>query len=641
MDWWLLSFFVGAILSLFLPIVPEIFTLILFIILGIASCLYKKLRITSGLFFGIVWLLYNGFQYENIWQENGINIIEFAQQAQNIEGEVISIPSEKDNNFRFNFKVSKLNHQKIIQPFILRLRWKINKNTADFNLEQGQVYQLTVKFKPAHGFANEGGFNYQKWLREKHIVGTGYVKPSSDNVLIDSNANVRHTLYQQYLQQLPQNPLSGLLLALSFAQRNEISPKLWQVLQATGTQHLIAISGLHLGLVATGSFILLLMFFSYLPLSYCLSKLHQQQLMQLNLKYLVIFLSLAITLFYGYLADFSIPTSRALTMLMLYWLMRVMGIKFSLVRWLLITLFLLVLFDPFSLFSASFWLSFYAVTIIFLTLWRFSSVLSHSSTSIRFLKGLLIIQLSLTIFLLPLTALFYQQISIVSLLANLVAVPVMSLLIIPLCLLSLLILPLSSYLSTAVMNLALEVLQGLWGYLVFLAEQPLALIPISVTNAQMMSVIIGVIAVYCFCSFKCFNGFSKVTKLSLPKIKTYLTLPSVKKIKEQQTVGKKFKEHSNHTTKVIKGSVFFACLLIPYWLFVKGSDDSEPHVNHSLVTPTVNWQVIVLDVGHGLAIIILRDKHAILYDTGGSYPSGFNIVDAVVLPFLGIATVIG
>ena len=63
MDWWLLSFFIGAILSLYLPIVPEIFILLLFISLAIAFFCNKKTRSASGLFFGMAWMLFNGFQY--------------------------------------------------------------------------------------------------------------------------------------------------------------------------------------------------------------------------------------------------------------------------------------------------------------------------------------------------------------------------------------------------------------------------------------------------------------------------------------------------------------------------------------------------------------------------------------------------
>ncbi len=150
---------------------------------------------------------------------------------------------------------------------------------------------------------------------------------------------------------------------------------------------------------------------------------------------------------YGYLAGFSLPTIRALVMLSIYRASRLLAIKLSIKRWLLLTLFVITITTPFSLFTASFWLSVYAVTAIFLTLWRFKSSLLKGHQVWRFIKGLIIIQLSLTLLLLPISALFFQQVTVLALLANIVAVPWMSFLSIPLCLLSVLLMPISEALS--------------------------------------------------------------------------------------------------------------------------------------------------------------------------------------------------
>lgn len=589
MDWWLLSFFIGAILSLFLPIVPEIITLLLFISLAVALFAFKSTRSTSGLFIGIAWMLLNGVNYDNTWSINNLNPIELATSPQHVTGEIINIPTVDNGNHRFNFYVSQLNKQKLVKPFIIRLSWKFGKKDQIVNLLQGQRYQLKVKFKPAHGFANEGGFSYQTWLREKHIVATGYVKSSKKNHELSSSGNLRQNLYNQYLSNLPEHPLSPLLLALSFAQRSEISTDIWQVLQGTGTQHLIAISGLHLGLVASGSFLFFLFVCRYLPLHKVLPRVVSQNIMRLNLRYLVLLLSLTVTLFYGYLADFSIPTTRALTMLFLYWLARIIGIKFTLIRWFLVTLFVLIIIEPFSLFSASFWLSVYAVAVIFLTLWRLAYTMNDQVKVWRIFKSLLYIQLSLTLFLLPLAALFYHQISSVSLFANLLAVPLMSFVVIPLSLLSLVILPLSSELSSWVMKLTLEVLQWLWQYLSYLAQLDFSLIAISTFETKILSSIILVIALRAFLS----------ATFSLRKGE--VIIPSILMV------------------------LMISLMIAP----VQPSIDSPKEVDGAL-----KWQVNILDVGQGLAIIIEQGGHAILYDTGGAYPSGFNLSEAVILPYL-------
>jgi len=627
MDWWLLSFFIGAIFSLFLPIVPEISNLLLFITLAAALFCYQPLRNTSGVFFAIAWLLSNGFVYNSVWQDNDLSPQSIAKQSHFVEGHIVNIPTKMKSIYRFNFQITHLNDQILSSPFLIRLRWEMDKENKNRSLFQGQTYRLKIKFKPAHGFANEGGFNYQLWLKQKQIVATGYVKNDKDNRLINSTISFRHQLYQSYLENLPEHQLSSLLLALAFAQRSEMSPEIWQVLQSTGTQHLIAISGLHLGLVASGSFIFFILFIRILPLNKLLPKKVQQKVVMLNLRYVVLLMSLVVTFFYGYLADFSLPTMRALVMIVLYWLMRLFGIKLPIKRWFLVTIFLLILIEPFSLFSSSFWLSLYAVFIIFITLWRFSYVLNKSDKTWQTVKGLLVIQLSLTLFLLPLTALFYQQISIISFLANLVAVPIMSFIIIPLSLISLVLLPFSEFLSHGVMVLSLEILQLLWWYLVLLAKQPFSLLSLSQIQGQFIAIFISVIGVYCFVSPSLLPRINLNKDLKIALDKAFNASSNIKK----------------HKIRFVSMIVTFATLLIITPLFLVANlkyDDIDKMMSdkNSVITSnkkqSQNWQVNVLDVGQGLAIIIQKGGHAILYDTGAAYPSGFNLVDAVVLPYL-------
>jgi competence protein ComEC len=602
MDWWLLSFFIGAILSLYLPIIPEIFILLLFISLAIALFFNKKTRSASGLFFGLAWVLFNGFQYDNTWLVNKLDIDLVSKKIHQVEGKIVSIPAVDKGNYRFNFMLVKLNDQDMLKPFVIRLRWKFNPKDSSVVPVQGHTYHLTVKVKPAHGYANEGGFSYQTWLREKNIVATGYVKSSTENRLVSSNTGLRQALYSQYVMNLPEHPLSPLLLALSFAQRNKISAGTWQVLQATGTQHLIAISGLHLGLVASGSFMFFLFATRILPLHQLLPRKVWQPLLAFNLRYLVLILSLLTTLFYGYLADFSIPTTRALTMLILYWLTRLLGIKLTLKRWFLLTLCTLVLIAPFSLLSTSFWLSVYAVMIIFLTLWRFSYVLNDGVKFWRIAKSLLIIQLSLTFFLLPLTSFFYHQVSTVSLVANLLAVPMMSFIIIPLSLLSLILLLFNENLAHWVMQLALDILQWLWQYLLFLTNQSHSLLSLSLVQSQVIAAVVAVIAFRYFIS-------SSFFKFSMVDDKIYLWL---------------------RNTRALLVIIALSSLLT-------FSNSTNTHENKDTLIHSnrqIDWQVNILDVGQGLAVVIQQGEHAILYDTGGAYPSGFNMTEAVILPYL-------
>jgi len=185
MDWWLASFFIGSILSLFLPIVPELSVLILLILSSITLFLYKPLRLSSGLFFGASWMLCNALDYQSLWQVNNLNALQLSTVPQWIQGEVSGLQSLAETTKgqgerklrRFNVNISHLNSNKLTAMISIRLSW----NNAPFTVQQGQTIRLKVKFKPAHGLANIGGFSYQAWLRSKRIIATGYVINDKSN----------------------------------------------------------------------------------------------------------------------------------------------------------------------------------------------------------------------------------------------------------------------------------------------------------------------------------------------------------------------------------------------------------------------------------------------------------------------------
>jgi len=661
MDWWLANFFLGAILSLFLPIVPDLFVLFLLLLFSITffSCsfayflstgffnLAKSFRSISALLFGATWMLFNAYSLQNLWQENDLSALELATKKHIIQGQVLTLhtspesisnnqpeaindngsatqatqqmakkPDSKitkkiDKSLRFNFKVTHIDSHQLNSAITMRFSWK--KNTID--VQQGQILQLKAKFKPAHGLANLGGFSYQTWLNSKSIIATGYIINSNENKIIINDITTRQRLFNSYRKLLPAHELSPLLLALSFGSRDDLTSDLWQVLQTTATGHLIAISGLHIGLVASGSYFIFMLLIRLLPLKY-LSKAHAIQ--SINIRYLAITLSLIIALSYGYLAGFSLPTIRALIMLGLYWLTRLLAIKLSIIRWLLLTLFVLTLTSPFSLFTASFWLSVYAVTIIFITLWRFKSYLSERGISQgilsqkvtskkskiwRFLKGLLVIQLSLTLLLLPISAIFFQQISLLSLFANIVAVPWMSFISIPLCLLSVLLMPVSAPVSQFLMMLSVESLQIIWSYLTYLSIQPWSIVELSTLNVLWL-VLLGltsflILFIRSVFSFSVFNSFSVSA----------------------------FTCRDRRAIPIILFTLFIA-VSIGLFYFTKLD------VKKTVATSENQWQLIVFDVGQGLSVLIKKSDKAILYDTGAAYPSGFNMVDAVILPYL-------
>ena len=631
MDWWLLTFFLGAILSLFLQEVPALFQLFLLLFIAIGFYSHKKLRSSSGLCLGALWILAQAYLYQNLLPTPLIKLIE-NKQAFMIEGEVLSIQVKslnmsdvnlKENSAqdkvnvtsRFNFLVHKLNQQQFETPLTIRLSWK--KPTID--LAQGQTLSLNVKLKPAHGLANIGTFNYLSWLKANHIVATGYVvnprkkksqrnnsqevKDGSnlkENTLLIEDMTMRQRLFNHYQRLVPTHKLTPILLALAFGERSSLSPELWQVLQATGTSHLIAISGLHVGLLAGSAFFIVMAFFHYIPLK-------ASNWQRINIRYTAIAVSLLLATLYAYLAGFSLPTQRALVMLNLYWFSRLVAIKFSAKRLILVTIFILLIISPFSLLTASFWLSFYAVAIIFLSLWRFKYWLSQGSVFWRFIKGLLLIQVSLTVMLLPITALFFQKISSVSLMANIIAVPWMSVISIPAALISVLLIPLSEQLAQWFMLLSLQSLTVLWYYLELLRQLPYAIISLSFIQELLVLVMGLVTFVMCY--------FSPFLWEKLRKRCVYISLGLVISVSLLSVMFLHSEVRDSH-----------------FWS-KKGKypkHDIEQQAKYGFTS----WNIIFFDVGQGTSVLVKRDNHAILYDTGAAYPSGFNMSEAVILPFL-------
>ena len=676
MDWWLLTFFTGAVLSLFSPIVPEFVALFITLLICLGLCHYRPFRLNSGVVFGCLWVFLYANHANPPWIiDNKLNT-EVFDSVGVVEGRVKSLQTsqindgrdnvaqndqtkqrEKKEKTKFTIEVYHFNGRVLEKPFLLKLNW----NKPSFQILQGQVLRLKVSIKPAHGLANTGGFNYQTWLKSKHIWATGYVVKNTQNHIVLNQLTYRQKLYLTIKDNLPKHELSPLILALTFGDRSHFSPELWQVLQATGTGHLIAISGLHIGLVASAAFLFMTMLFRCFPsnliksmmllsdkfslrklsifvLRHITSKLvisnpstskpkrsvmrlsSVKQPMQkivfqrLNIKFITIIVSLAVAFFYGYLAGYSLPTIRALVMISFYWLSRFMGIKIPLLRWLLLTLFIITTTSPFSLFTASFWLSFYAVFLIFLTLWRFKSMISTGGSFFRFVKGLLIIQLTLTFMLLPMTGLFFGQFSSVSLLANIVAVPWMSFVTIPLSLLSIFF----SFFSTSFSELSLQItlnsIKFIWKWLQLLSEKSFATVFLN-QEQRLLLILAG------------FAGFITIlSAFSKEVFYTRVLKPCFKVV-------------------VIVVSIFTIIALITFLTFPRYFFNEKPLKYMNVFSTdgikrftkrnlSPSWQLHVLDVGQGLSILIVKNNRAILYDTGGAYSSGFNMVDAVILPFL-------
>ena len=243
-------------------------------------------------------------------------------------------------------------------------------------------------------------------------------------------------------------------LALTFGDRNQLTKEDWHSFKLTGTQHLIAISGLHLALVF--GFALVFVKWSIYLLTRLLSALACRiswldkflyDVTQINLHKFSLVLALLSAAFYAYLAGFSTPTIRALVMLSIFVVSIFVGVNLSKLRLLLLTIFVIFIIEPMSPLMLGFWLSVLAVSIIFAALY-FSNLGSFKLANWQLnLASLFLIQLALSCFMAPVLIWQNNELSAISGVVNLLAVPWISLITLPLVLVSFFFELIASYLA--------------------------------------------------------------------------------------------------------------------------------------------------------------------------------------------------
>jgi competence protein ComEC len=352
-----------------------------------------------------------------------------------IIGTIASLPHRFDGGVRFHFRVESVETSGATVPPRVALSWYGNQSADEGAIRPGERWRLVVRLQRPHGNANPHGFDYEAWLLEQGVRATGYVRNAGEaNRRLDDWVpspgdlieRTRATLRDRIARILSDKPYAGVIVALVIGDQRGIAQSDWDVFNRTGISHLVSISGLHITMVASlaawlTSFLWRRSFFTdaQLPL-----RLPAQKASALA--------GAAVALLYVLLAGFGIPAQRTFYMLAVVaaalWLGRITSPSHVLC----LALGVVTLLDPWAMLWPGFWLSFGAVAAI---LYAGAGRLGEEETGWRAASRIAArTQWAVTIGLVPLTLLMFGQVSLVSPLANAIAIPVISLFVTPLAL---------------------------------------------------------------------------------------------------------------------------------------------------------------------------------------------------------------
>jgi competence protein ComEC len=559
-----------------------------------ASFVLKMMPVLCFPLLGLLWHL--------LWAQSLLNKRlpeELEGVTLHVAGVVVTLPEKTANVQQFEFRALESDSDFLGRNILLNYY-------GDIEISPGQYWQFSLRLNRPHGFANPGGFDYEGWLFQRGISAKGYVRNSMHNKLLRDTLTIplvgnillksmllintgRYRLKLIIERLLSDSPYIGLVLALTLGDKSEISQTEWQLFSATGSNHLFVISGLHIGMIAGFFYWLLLKILSRLP---CLTDIYP-------LQKFAAFISLFAALFYSLLAGFTLPTQRALVMLAVFVLGGLSNRRFLVSFRYLLALTIVLLLNPLAIINSGFWFSFVAVGALLL-------FLNHSDMQIKewcwkdvvnsrfWVLCLYVARPQFVVFLaLFLPLLFWtQQVSLIAPIVNLIAIPVVGFIIVPLLFLALLIALISTSLSAFLINVAVRALVMLLAFMEYLVDRGgdvfLLALP-AMSNWQLVSL---VIAIALLLMPRGVPGRRLIPILSLPLFLSFIS----------------------------------------GWLPVLGAA-SKRSVGEFVL------HFHIADVGQGLAVIVDTGNHALVYDAGASFSPDFNMGSAVLLPtlrFLGI-----
>ena len=512
-----------------------------------------------------------------------------------VEGWVSSIPTNNDRGQQFNFFVT--HAESFAFKGQVKLSTFFQENPKRF--AAGSRWRLLLRLKQVHGYANPGVSNREASLFSEGVVATGYVRVCDCNQLLGFKSFSLVRLRAAFLNHLQdhldrlgvESGASAVMRALVFGERSQLSSADWRRYSQTGTTHLFIISGLHIGLIS-------LLFFK---LTNILMRFGPSQLTNIPSPVLAAMFSIIGALGYSLLADWTLPVQRAFTMCCAFLLSYLIRQQQSISLRFLMALATVLTLDPLALVSSGFWLSFTAVAVILgfvvpVVELKVESI-GESAQGSDYRSGINLIwnryirtQWVVCVGLFLPLMFWIGEVSFLAPFINVIAIPLVGLVLVPLLLTSVALLGIDSFLSFLFSFSVSFVFSPIVDFLLLIAAQV-----ILVLNASLDWIATRAV----FQPDWMANTFDLSHLLFLVPAMALLMMPWRTPFR------------------------WLALPLLTPLVFAEKSSLAEGE-----------YQVHILDVGQGLAAAVQTKAHVLLYDTGPGIIDSWNAGDAIVLPAL-------
>jgi competence protein ComEC len=394
----------------------------------------------AGLFLIISFTFFLGgfnIQKQIYFIEDNQNICRYIDKGKvTMEGIVIESPLAYPDRNVLMIHCLRVIQDKLYIPVSGNIRLVIPQ---DLSFQYGDFIRFHSTLKRIHNFNNPGGFDYERYLKFQGIYASGFINNSAGITLLRKNSasgiKLKLELFRFYLKQIiyknAASPQGEILEAMTLGNQKAVPAEVRDNFNKTGTSHILSINGLHIGIIAASAF-----FFVFLLL-----KSSEYLMLRFNIIKLASIAAFFMVLISAFIAGMGIPVQRSTLMAMTFLIALISGKQRDLYNTLTLAALIILVISPEALFDSSFQLSFIAVLALIYIVPRFSDLHlkqlerfpSWGQSIIRYIYLSAVVCSAVTIGTLPLIIYYSNRVSSITIIANLILVPLLGTLVLTIC----------------------------------------------------------------------------------------------------------------------------------------------------------------------------------------------------------------